>query len=218
MKALFPVLLLASILASPARAADDDDLAPPDVTVYLEALIANSDLKPFVDQRNSGLRLRFGFRFNDTRSGPFTWSGEGGLSLVGDDSESFTLTEAINDPGSPFEEEQQLIERSARINGFELGARAEFARFFHLRGGGFIYSLTEKEDVTVTQIDQDNASNNTSFKRVPSSDTSNGVAPYLGLGASWRFDDSFSVLAEVTASHIDSEQVESAAIGIRMEF
>ena len=217
-RALLPLYLLALALAAPALADDDDDLAPPNATPYLELLLNSTDLAPFVDQRDTSLKLRFGFRFNDSGGEALTWSGEGGLSLLGDDSETFTITQAINDPGSPFEEERQRVERTVRINGFELGARADFRDLFYLRGGVFIYSVKERDDIVVTQIDFDDASNNNTFERVPSSDSSNDVAPYASLGATWQLDESFGLLAEVSGVSIDSELLESVSLGIRLEF
>ncbi|MDF1822892.1 MAG: outer membrane beta-barrel protein [Alcanivoracaceae bacterium] len=210
--------LLGCCMAVAAQAAPQDELAPPDVTFYIGAQATQSDLGPFDQDNDGGLRLRFGGQFNEARWGDWTWSFEGSLTRLAD-ATSTTYRVRSADAFDPPELDRRFYQTdtNVRINGFELGTRLYDGRLFFARAGAYIYSLKRSRDVLVTEIFNDATPPRTTAQ-LPTSDTITRIGPYLGGGVNAEVTRGVYLNAQYDGFFIDGEYVNSAAAGVELRF
>lgn len=211
MKRILPLLLL--IGAPPALAEIEyrEELAAPNVDVYLELHGMVTDFTNLGGDEQGGLRLRLGLDLNDTRSDHWLWRAELGLNQFGDNA-SRTSREVDLNVGPPNPDTRIDTRVDRRLSGIELGARLVHHRHVYLRGGLFSYSL--RNDVLETRTDL--VSNGVT--RLPNKDTDAGFGPYLGAGIEIPLVESALAILEYNTYRVEGEQLDNLSAGIRFEF
>lgn len=210
------VALATSILLPLSCHGYEEDLQPPDVSFYAEAMGVRSNFDEYSGKKENGFRIRAGIHFNDMPLGRWSWRAEGGISQFGE-GRAATTSRQVGGLPAPIVAQTIRIEESTRIDGFELGGRLYDNELFYLRFGGMIYNQKFKREELVTQ--ELSLGSDLSFSQNPEKENNTGMAPYVGAGIEFPIiDKSIHFILEYDYYRIEGAGLDNLSAGLQFIF
>ena len=197
-----------------------DELAPPDVDFFVDIRANRTLMEPFDVSMADGFAVGGGLWMKDLFSErPGRLGLEGQYLRLGDDSQELQSSRA---PRLPSETTADFVPqrvdisnlRTVKINGLSLGAIWDSGHGIELRAGGYFYNFKATDRVRRTLVGEEEEQVLV-VDDAPVTDSKTGLAPYLGAGVAIPLSERFSLLTEVTVTHLNSETLRSFSLGLR---
>ena len=208
--------ILALVMTPLCGHAYEEDLQPPDATIYVDALGTRADFGDYDGGYENGFALRIGAQFNDSGWGRWHWRAELSMNQFGEgQSRKSVVTKT---PLPPVQTTEDTTTTKTRINGFGLGLSLYDSELFFVRAGALLFTSKSSIETQTTQYDGlGNVVN--SFSQTPSSDTVSDIGGYAGAGIEFPvFDKSTSLSLEYDNYWIDSHSLPRLAAGFKFRF
>lgn len=214
-------LLLPLIVALPLTAAAQEDLAPPDVDLFLEVQYGGADLDDFgLDSTADGYRLRGGLWLNSLSTRHLRFGLEAGLNQLARDTTDSAFTRGPNaqelqQPSPPTSVDVVARDR-LEVSGYELGGRMLIADYVYARAGLYLHRVkTRHEEIRTLNYGSGSPQ---VFEPVPESDSRSKTGGYAGLGLMLPLTSGISLVADYSLYQVDSEQVGTYGAGLNFTF
>ena len=214
-------LLLPLILALPLTVAAQEDLAPPDVDLFLEVQYGGADLDDFgLDSTADGYRLRGGLWLNSLSTRHLRFGLEAGLNQLARDTTDSAFTRGPNaqelqQPSPPTSVDVVARDR-LEVSGYELGGRMLIADYVYARAGLYLHRVkTRHEEIRTLNYSSGSPQ---VFEPVPESDSRSKTGGYAGLGLMLPLTSGISLVADYSLYQVDSEQVGTYGAGLNFTF
>lgn len=221
MTAYKSLLLPLIVTALPLIATAQEDLAPPDVDLFLEAQYGGADLDDFgLDSTADGYRLRGGLWLNSLSTRHLRFALEAGLNQLARETTDSAFSrgpsaEELQQPSPPTSVDVLARDR-LEVSGYELGARMLIARYVYARAGLYMHRVkTRHEEIRTLNYGSGSPQ---VFEPVPESDSSSKTGGYAGLGLMLPLTGGISLAADYSLYQVDSEQVGTYGIGLHFTF
>ncbi|KAF0808889.1 hypothetical protein A167_02356 [Alcanivorax sp. S71-1-4] len=217
----YKFLLLPLIAALPLTAVAQEDLAPPDVDLFLEAQYGGADLDDFgLASSADGYRLRAGLWLNSLSTRHLRFGLEAGLNQLARETTDSAFTRGPNaaelQQPSPPDSVDVVARDRLEVSGYELGGRMLVARYVYARAGLYIHRVkTRREEIRTLNYTSGSPQ---VFEPVPESDSTSGTGGYAGLGVLVPLASGISLAADYSLYQVDSEQVGTYGIGLNFTF
>ena len=193
-----------------------EELAPPNVAFYVELQGTHTDYDSLGAGAAGGFRFRLGLDLKDVKVGGWMLRAEGALNQFGETRKT-TTSSVPNNTDPVIAEEVTDVTNQLRLSGIEGGLRLYDNRFFYVRGGAFVYSLKNRNEVKETFLDINGVVVDTDEK-TPQEETISGIGPYLGVGVEIPLVESVKAVAEYNAYQVDGETLNNLSLGFRFSF
>jgi len=193
-----------------------EELAPPNVAFYVELQGTHTDYDSLGAGDAGGFRFRLGLDLKDVKVGGWMLRAEGALNQFGETRKT-TTSSVPNNTDPVIAEEVTDVTNQLRLSGIEGGLRLYDNRFFYVRGGAFVYSLKNRNEVKETFLDINGVVVDTDEK-TPQEETISGIGPYLGVGVEIPLVESVKAVAEYNAYQVDGETLNNLSLGFRFSF
>lgn len=193
-----------------------EELAPPNVAFYVELQGTQTDYDSLGAGDAGGFRFRLGLDLKDVKVGGWMLRAEGALNQFGETRKT-TTSSVPNNTDPVIAEEVTDVTNQLRLSGIEGGLRLYDNRFFYVRGGAFVYSLKNRNEVKETFLNINGVVVDTDEK-IPQEETISGIGPYLGVGVEIPLVESAKAVAEYNAYQVDGETLNNLSLGFRFSF
>lgn len=214
-------LLFPLIIALPLTATAQEDLAPPDVDLFLEVQYGGADLDDFgLDSMADGYRLRGGLWLNSLSTRHMRFGLEAGLSQLARDTTDSAFTRGPNaqelqQPSPPTSVDVVARDR-LEVSGYEFGGRMLIAEYVYARAGLYMHRVkTRHEEIRTLNYGSGSPQ---VFEPVPESESRSKTGGYAGVGVMLPLTGGISLAADYSLYQVDSEQVGTYGIGLHFTF
>lgn len=214
-------LFFSLIAALPLTTVTADELAPPDVDLFIEVQYGAAELdKLGMDTTGDGYRLRAGLWLNSLATPSLQFALEAGLSQLARENDDQRFTRG------PTPEEQMLpnvptsVDMATRdrleVSGYEFGGRVLVREWVYARAGLFAHRVkTRHEEIRTLHY---SSGPSTVVTPVPESGSRSRTGGYAGAGLLVPLTGGISLALDYSLYLVDSEQVATYAGGLHLRF
>ena len=214
-------LLFSLMIALPLSATAREDLAPPDVDLFLELQYGIADLDDFgLDSNADGYRLRGGLWLNSLSTRHLRFGVEAGLTQLARETTDSAFSRGPNaqelqQPSPPTSVDVVARER-LEISGYELGGRMLIAEYVYARAGLYMHRVkTRHEEIRTLNYGSGSPQ---VFEPVPETKSRSKTGGYAGVGVMLPLTGGVSLVADYSLYQVDSEQVGAYGAGLNFRF